>query len=146
MTQMIFVNLPVADLEASKAFYEAIGFTYEPKFSDERATAMHWSDAIKVMLLTHDFWKTFTDKAIPDAKASAQVLLCLSHDSRADVDAITEAAAKAGGKADPCPKQEMHFMYGRSFEDPDGHIWEPMWMSAEAAEQGPAEMMAEPGA
>ena len=85
------------------------------------------------MLLTHDKWKTFTTRPIPDAKQSAQVLLCVSIDSREAVDAITEAAAAAGGVADPNPTQDYGFMYGRSFEDPDGHIWEPMWMDPKMA-------------
>ena len=137
MTKMIFVNLPVVDLAKSTAFYEAIGFTNNPQFSNEMAACMVWSDTIHVMLLTHDFWKTFTSKAIPDAKSSAQVLLCLSRDSKADVDGIVAAAGKAGGVLDPTPKQDMGFMYGRSFEDPDGHIWETMWMDAAAATEGP---------
>ena len=140
MAQMIFVNLPVADLERSRAFYEAIGFKNEPKFTNDMAAAMVLSDTITVMLLTHGFWSTFTEKRRVDAKAEAQVLLCISRDDRGAVDAITEAAAKAGGRADPCPAQDHGFMYGRSFEDPDGHIWEPMWMSAEAVETGPMEM------
>ena len=140
MTQMIFVNLPVADLTRSKAFYEALGFRNEPKFTNDMAAAMVLSDTITVMLLTHDFWSTFTEKRRVDAKVEAQVLLCISRDDRDAVDAITESAAKAGGRADPCPAQDHGFMYGRSFEDPDGHIWEPMWMSAEAVEKGPMEM------
>ena len=137
MTKMIFVNLPVSDLDKSKAFYEAVGFTNEPKFTDETAAAMQWSDTIVVMLLTHAKWRSFTSKLIVDAKNSAQVALCVSMDSRGDVDTITEAAAAAGGIADPNPQQDYGFMYGRSFEDPDGHIWEPMWMDAAAVEQGP---------
>ena len=140
MTQMIFVNLPVADLTRSKAFYAALGFRNEPKFTNDMAAAMVLSDTITVMLLTHDFWSTFTEKRRVDAKVEAQVLLCISRDDRDAVDAITESAAKAGGRADPCPAQDHGFMYGRSFEDPDGHIWEPMWMSAEAVEKGPMEM------
>ena len=140
MTKIIFVNLPVKDLDRSISFYEAIGFVNEPKFTNDQAAAMVWSDTIQVMLLTHNFWTNFTSKRIVDAKSEAQVLLCIGMDSREDVDAITEAATKASGKADPCPKQDMDFMYGRSFEDPDGHIWEPMWMSAEAVEKGPMEM------
>lgn len=136
MTQMIFVNLPVANLAASKAFYEAIGLSNEPRFSDDTAAMMQLSDAIAVMLLTPDKWRSFTSKDIPDANTSAQVMLCISRDSRADVDTMTEAAAKAGGKADPNPTQDHGFMYGRSFEDPDGHIWEPMWMDQAAAQQG----------
>ncbi len=132
MARMIFVNLPVADLEKSKRFYEAIGFENEPRFTDETAAAMKWSDTINVMLLTHDKWKTFTSRPIVDAKQAAQVALCVSIDSREAVDAITETASKAGGSADPNPPQDYGFMYGRSFEDPDGHIWEPMWMDLEA--------------
>jgi predicted lactoylglutathione lyase len=137
MTQMIFVNLPVADLPKSKTFYEALGFANEPKFTDETAAAMQLSDAIVVMLLTHDKWKSFTTKPIPDAKKSAQVMLCISRESRGAVDAITDAAARAGGTPDCNPPQDYGFMYGRSFEDPDGHVWEVMWMDPVAAEQGP---------
>ena len=137
MTQMIFVNLPVADLEKSKAFYAAIGFTNEPKFTDETAAAMQLSDTICVMLLTHDKWKSFTSKAIPNAKESAQVMLCLSRDSREHVDATLVDVAAAGGNADCDPPQDYGFMYGRSFEDPDGHNWEVMWMDQAAVEQGP---------
>jgi hypothetical protein len=133
MTQMIFVNLPVADLDRSKAFYEAVGFTNEPKFTDETAAAMQLSDTIAVMLLTHEKWKTFTTKDIPDAKKSAQVALCISRNDRDAVDTIVAAASANGGTADPNPPQDYGFMYGRSFEDPDGHVWEPMWMDMEAA-------------
>ena len=98
MTQMIFVNLPVADLEKSKAFYSAIGFTNEPKFTDETAAAMQLSDAIVVMLLTHDKWKQFTSKAIPNAKESAQVMNALGRDSREAVDTMVEQVKAAGGQ------------------------------------------------
>ena len=127
MTKMIFVNLPVADLPKSKAFYEAIGFTNDPRFTDETAAGMTLSDAIHVMLLTHDKWRQFTSKAIPDARESAQVMLCISEDSRAAVDAITEKALAAGGREEGDP-DDYGFMYGRNFTDPDGHIWAPMWM------------------
>lgn len=137
MSRMIFVNLPVTDLERSKAFYAAVGSTNEPKFSNEAAAMMRFSDEINVMLLTHDFWRTFTTKDIPDAHSTAQVLLALSAESPDAVDAMVAQAVAAGGTADPTPKQEMGgMMYGRSFEDPDGHIWEVMWMAAEAAEAG----------
>lgn len=139
MTQMIFVNLPVADLARSMAFYEALGFTNEPNFTNEQAACMKLSDEIFVMLLTHPFWKTFTDKAIPDARSSAQVLLAISRTSRAEVDAIVDAAAAAGGRADCNAKQDHGFMYGRSFEDPDGHVWEPNWMDMGAALQAHAQ-------
>lgn len=137
MSRMIFVNLPVQDLERSKAFYEAIGFRNEPKFSNEAAAMMVLSDTISVMLLTHPFYATFTRKPIADAHNGSQVLLCISCDSPADVDRVTDAAASAGGKADVGPKQHMGgMMYGRSFEDPDGHHWEPMWMDPGFAERG----------
>ena len=135
MAKMIFVNLPVTDLKRSMAFYDAVGFTNNPMFTNEQAAAMAWSDEIVVMLLTHDFWKTFTSKAIPDAHASAQVLLCLSHDGKDSVEDIVGKAVDAGGKADPTPKQDMGFMYGRSFEDPDGHIWENVYMNMAAMPQ-----------
>jgi predicted lactoylglutathione lyase len=137
MPRMIFVNLPVADLGRSTRFYEAVGAANEPKFTNEAAAMMRFSEEVNVMLLTHDFWRTFTTKQIPDAHQSAQVLLCLSTDSPEAVDAQVEAAGRAGGVIDPTPKQDMGgMMYGRSFEDPDGHIWEVMWMDASAAEQG----------
>ena len=132
MAKMIFVNLPVTDLPRSMAFYEAVGFTNNPQFTNDMAAAMAWSGEIVVMLLTHDFWKTFTDKAIPDAHATAQVLLCLSQDGRDAVDAIVDKAVKAGGRSEPTPNQDLGFMYGRSFEDPDGHIWENVFMDMAA--------------
>jgi predicted lactoylglutathione lyase len=134
---MIFVNLPVQDLERSKAFYESIGLRNEPKFSNEAAAMMVLSDTISVMLLTHPFYATFTRKPIANAQNSSQVLLCISCESPAEVDRITDAAAAAGGKADVAEKQDMGgIMYGRSFEDPDGHHWEPMWMDPGFAEKG----------
>ena len=137
MSRMIFVNLPIDDLERSKRFYEAIGARNEPKFSNEAAAMMVLSDTISVMLLTKPFYSTFTSKPIADARNSSSVLLALSCDSAAEVDQLVEAAAANGGKADPGPKQEMDgMMYGRSFEDPDGHHWEPMWMNPQMAEQG----------
>jgi len=143
MSKMIFVNLPVTDLARSKAFYEAVGFSNNSQFTNENAAAMVWSDAIYVMLLTHDFWKTFTDRAIPNAHESAQVFLCLSHDSREAVDAIVAKAGAAGGKAEPTPTQDHGFMYGSSFEDPDGHIWENNWMDPKiAAGEMPVEHIA----
>ncbi|HXG98803.1 MAG TPA: VOC family protein [Sphingomicrobium sp.] len=137
MPRMIFVNLPVTDLARSIAFYQAVGARVEPKFSNDSAAMMVMSDTIAVMLLRHQFYSTFTTKPIADAHRSSQMLLCLSADSPEDVDAMAEQAAAAGGKIDPGPKQEKsEQMYGRSFEDPDGHHWEVMWMAASAAEQG----------
>ena len=136
MAKMIFVNLPVTDLARSMAFYEAVGFTNNPQFTNEMAAAMAWSDEIVVMLLTHDFWKTFTSKTIPDAHESAQVLLCLGHDSKEAVEGIVARAVAHGGTADPTPLQDMGFMYGRSFEDPDGHVWENVYMNMDAVPAG----------
>ncbi len=143
MNRMIFVNLPVADLKASMAFYEAVGARNEPKFTNEGAAMMRFSEEVNVMLLTHDFWRTFTTKRIPDARESAQVLLCLSAESREAVDAQVEAAQAAGAVIDPTPTQDFGVMYGRSYEDPDGHIWEVMWMDAATAEQGAAAVEAQ---
>lgn len=137
MSKLIFVNLPVRDLNRSTAFYEAVGATRNEMFSDETAACMVVSDVIHVMLLTHDKWRTFTDRAIPDAHASAQVMLCLSEDSRETVDARVASAAGAGGRADPNAVQDHGFMYGRSYADPDGHIWETMWMDPAAVAAGP---------
>ena len=144
MPQMIFVNLPVTDLEKSKAFYEAVGAANNPAFTDDTAACMVVEEgSIHVMLLTHEKWATFTSKAIPDARTTAQVLLCVSADSREAVDGQVDKAVKAGGKADPTPTQDFGFMYGRSFEDPDGHIWEVMWMDPTAIPAGqPAEAAA----
>ena len=133
MTQMIFVNLPVTDVARSTAFYEAIGCTKDERFSNEAASAMQLSDTIVFMILNRDFFQTFTPRPIADAHAVTEALICISRDSRDAVDAIVEAAAAAGGKADIRDKQDMGFMYGRSFEDPDGHIFEPMFMDLEAA-------------
>jgi predicted lactoylglutathione lyase len=138
MTQMIFINLPVTNLPASMRFYEAVGFTNEPRFSDETAACMVLTDVIHVMLLTHDKWRQFTSKPIVDAHSAAQVALCLSRESRDAVDAIMDLAAAAGGTIDPNPPQDYGVMFGRSFEDPDGHNWEVMWMDAAAAEVGAA--------
>ena len=132
MARMIFVNLPVADVVASTAFYEAIGMTKDPRFSNAVASAMVWSDTISFMLLAHNFYATFTTKRIADAQTTSEVLLCLSQDSREAVDAITEAALAAGG-AEPRERQDHGFMYGRSFTDLDGHIFEPMFMDMDAA-------------
>ena len=137
MERLIFINLPVVDLEKAIGFYEAIGARREPKFSNDQAAMMVLSDVIHVMLLTHDFYRSFTSKPIADAHQSSQVLLCLSADSREGVDGLVEKAGGSGGRADPGPKQDMGgMMYGRSFEDPDGHHWEVMWMDSKAAEQG----------
>ncbi|MBA3940387.1 MAG: lactoylglutathione lyase [Sphingopyxis sp.] len=132
MSRMIFVNLPVADLARSRAFYEALGFTNEPRFSDDSGAAMVWSDTIFVMILTHDKWKGFTDRPIPPT-TSSEVSLALSLDSRAAVDAMVAAGAAHGGTADINPVQDHGFMYGRDLLDPDGHVWGPFWMDPAVA-------------
>ena len=132
MTPMIFVNLPVADLNASMAFYEALGFTNNPQFTDETAACMVWSDTINVMILTRDKWRSFTDRPIPPSNSS-EVMLALSCDSREAVDRMNEAAATTGGTADINPVQDHGWMYGRDLADPDGHVWGPVWMDMEAA-------------
>ena len=136
MPKMIFVNLPVTDLKRSTAFYEAIGATKNPAFSDDTASCMVFSETIYAMLLTHEKWGQFTSKKIVDARTSSEVMIALSADSRDDVDGMVGKATAGGGTADPTPTQDFGFMYGRSFEDPDGHIWEVVWMDAEAAAGG----------
>ena len=133
MSKMIFVNLPVADLQHATAFYEAIGAEKNQQFCDGTVSCMVFSEAIHVMLLTHDKFRQFTPKEIADARATSEVLICLSADSREAVDDMVDRAGSVGGAIDPSPKQDYGFMYGRSFEDPDGHIWEVMWMDVEAA-------------
>lgn len=136
MPKMIFINLPVADVAASTAFYEAIGFTRNAQFSNDQGSAMVWSDTINVMLLAHPFYATFTDKPIIDAKTASGALFALSLDSRAEVDSIAQAATAAGGR-------ELHgaedegFMYSRAFEDLDGHGFGPFWMDPAAIAGGP---------
>ena len=133
MAKMIFVNLPVTDLARSTAFYQAIGAEKNPQFSDDTGSCVVFSESIYVMLLTHDKYRQFTSKRIADARSTSQVLLCLSADNRAEVDAMVAKAQGAGGVADPAPKQDYGFMYGRSFEDPDGHHWEVAYMDLAAA-------------
>jgi len=132
MAKMIFVNLPVADVAASTAFYQAIGMTRDARFSNDAAASMVWSDTITFMLLSHDFYATFTPKPIPDAHATSGALIALGLDSRAEVDRITEAAIAAGGR-EVHPPEDMGFMYSRAFEDPDGHAFGPLWMDVDAA-------------
>ena len=131
MTSMIFVNLPVKDINASMAFYEALGFMNNPQFTDDTAACMVWSEAIHVMLLTHDKWRTFTDRPIPPT-TSSEVMLAISCSNREAVDAMNNAAADNGCVADINPLQDLGFMYNRNLADPDGHVWEAMWMDPTA--------------
>jgi uncharacterized protein len=131
MTKMIFINLPVADLPASMTFYQALGFKNNPQFTDDTAACMVWSEAINVMLLTHAKWHTFTSRPIPPA-TSSEVLLAINLESRGAVDEMNAIASTNGGTADINPKQDLGFMYNRNLADPDGHVWEAMWMDMAA--------------
>lgn len=136
MATQIFINLPVRDLQKAIAFYTAIGATRNPQFSDDTGACMVFSDSIFVMLLTHPKWAMFTKKPIVDAHRESEVMLALSADSRKAVDEITTAAGAHGGKADINPKQDHGFMYGRSFEDVDGHVWECFFMDMSQMPKG----------
>jgi uncharacterized protein len=135
---LTFINLPVADLEASKRFFADLGFSFDAKFTNEDCACMVISDQAYVMLLTRERFADFTPRPVADARAATEVLLCVSADSRGGVDSFADAALAAGA-APAGDAQDHGFMYGRSFEDLDGHIWEVMWMSPEAVEAGPAE-------
>lgn len=138
MPKLIFVNLPVTDLNKSISFYEAVGGQKNEQFSDDTAACMVFSETIHAMLLTHDKFSQFTSRKIANAKETCQVLIAVSEESREEVDAVVGRAGSAGGVMDPNPKQDYGFMYGRSFEDPDGHIWEVTWMDVEAAQEAMA--------
>jgi len=127
----IFVNLPVKNVERSRAFFSSLGYSFNPQFSNDSALCMVVSDTIYVMLLAEPFFGTFTTKPIADATKSTEVLVCLSCASRAEVDALVSKALGAGGTAPRAP-QDHGFMYGHGFEDPDGHIWELVYMEPNA--------------
>ncbi|WP_418956942.1 VOC family protein [Streptomyces tritici] len=129
MTQMIFVNLPVKDLDASKAFWNKVGYSFNPQFTDETAAAMVISDTIVAMLLTEAKFKEFTKpgKEIADASRTTEVLIALSAESREKVDELVDGAMAAGA-TDAKEPMDYGTMYGRSFTDLDGHHWEVMWM------------------
>jgi len=131
MTKALFISLPVSDLSASTAFYKAIGFRPNPQLSNEDGSAMVWTEAIQVMLVTHAKWRTFTQRPFPPVD-SCQMMLSLSLESRAAVDAMNEAAAAHGGRADVNPVEDHGFMYTRDLADPDGHMWAALWMDPTA--------------
>lgn len=131
MSRSIYISLPVADLEASMIFYEAIGLRNNPQLTDETSACMVWSEAINVMLLTHAKWRIFTSRPIPPS-TSSEVMLALSCTSRDAVDAMSEAAAAHGGTADINPIEDHGFMYTRDLADPDGHALGAMWMDPSA--------------
>lgn len=135
MSTKVFVNLPVNDLTKSMAFFEALGFTFNPQFTDDNAACMVISEHNYAMLLTREYFKSFATKPVSDAHKSTEVLIALGLESRAAVDGMVEAAVKAGGK-EPKPMQDHGFMVQRTFEDLDGHVWEPMWMDQSQVQQG----------
>jgi uncharacterized protein len=134
MSRMIFVNLPVADLQRSVDFWAGLGFTFNPQFTDENATCMVISDDACVMLLTEKFFSTFTTKPVVDAARQTEAILALSAESREEVDRLADQAVLTGGSS-ANPPQDDGFMYGRSFHDPDGHLWEVLYMDPAALEQ-----------
>jgi uncharacterized protein len=131
MARQIFVNLPIGNLKASMAFYDALGFKNNPHFTNDDAACMVYSEHIYVMLHTHGSWRRFTQRPIPPS-SSSEVMLALSLDSKAEVDTMNDIAQANGGTADINPKQDLGFMYSRAMTDPDGHIWEPFWMDPKA--------------
>jgi predicted lactoylglutathione lyase len=131
MTTKMFVNLPVKDLGKSVKFFTALGFKFNPQFTDENATCMIVSEENFVMLLVENYFKTFTPKPVSDARKSTEVLICLSADSRQDIDEMVGKAVAAGATT-PRPAQDLGFMYQHGFEDLDGHLWELAFMNLEA--------------
>lgn len=131
MARQIYVNLPVANVERTRAFFTALGFSFEPKFSNEQGICMIVADDIFVMLLETSFFKSFTDKAVADANATCEVMIAISCESRAEVESLVEKAKAAGAKT-PRPPQDLGFMFSQAFEDLDGHYWEPVYMDPNA--------------
>jgi uncharacterized protein len=135
MSTKMFVNLPVTDLKKSMAFYKALGFAFNPQFTDDTGACMVISEHNYAMLLTHEKWKTFTSKPIADSHKTASVAIALALDSQVAVDDMAAKAVKAGGK-EPRPKADYGFMIQRTIEDPDGHTWEPFWMDPSHVQKG----------
>lgn len=142
MATNIFVNLPTADLPKAKEFYTALGAEIVPEFTDDNAACVKWDDNVFFMVLTKEYFGTFTDKAVVDPASSAQVITTLSRDSRAEVDVVRDAVLAAGGSQNGEAK-DYGFMYQVSLNDPDGNILEFLWMDPVAAEKGPEAFMAE---
>lgn len=142
MSRLLFLNLPVRDLDASVAFFSKLGFAFDPKFTDESATCMIVSEQAYVMLLVEPRFADFTTKPTADARTTTEALICVSAESREAVDAFADAALAAGGAPAKEP-QDYGFMYQRSFHDLDGHLWEIAWMDPVAVEKGPAEFAAD---
>ena len=132
MPRQIYVNLPIKDMERTQAFFRALGFSFNPQFTNEQGACMVIADGIYAMLLVEPFFQTFTNKPIADANKVTEVLVCLSCESRAEVDELVRKALAAGGKAPNAP-QDHGFMYSHGFEDLDGHVWELVYMDPSAA-------------
>lgn len=133
MSRQMFVNLPIKNMERSQAFFKSLGFGFNPQFTNEQGACMVVSeDHNYVMLLVEPFFKGFTNKPITDATQGTEVLICLSCESREEVDSLVSKALAAGGTA-PMPAQDHGFMYGHGFTDLDGHMWEVMYMDPNAA-------------
>lgn len=133
-TRQIFVNLPVKDLNRSIAFFESLGYSFNAQFTDEKAACLVISDSIYAMLLTEEFFRTFISKEIADTQTTAEAILALATDSRAHVDELADKALAAGG-TEPKAPIDHGFMYTRSFQDPDGHLWEIFYMDESALQQ-----------
>lgn len=131
MATKIFVNLPVKNLNKSIEFFTKLGYTFNPQFTDDKATCMIISDHIYAMLLVEERFKDFTKKEIADASKTTEVIIALTADSREKVDEMINKAVNAGGTT-PNPKQDYGWMYNHAFEDPDGHLWEIFWMDTSA--------------
>jgi predicted lactoylglutathione lyase len=127
MPRLIFVNLPVTDLDRSVEFFTSLGFTFNSQFTDENATCMVINDQSFVMLLVRPFFATFVSKDLADPATTTGAIVTVSAESRAEVDTLVDRALELGGAATKEPQDEG-FMYGRSFYDLDGHAWEVMWM------------------
>jgi predicted lactoylglutathione lyase len=134
MSQAIFINLPVADLEASRTFFTGLGFSFNERFCDDNALCLVISGTIFAMLLHRDFFAEFTPRAVADGHRTTEAILGLSADSREEVDTLVDRALAAGGSEPRDPQQQGDVMYGRSFADLDGHLWEIFWMDPAAAE------------
>jgi len=134
MATKIFVNLPVKDLSKTMEFFTKLGYKFNPQFTDDKAACMIISEDIFTMLLTEEFFKTFTKKEVADASKTTEVITCLSAESRQHVDDLVKKAIEAGGTTYKEP-QDHGFMYGHAFQDLDGHLWEIMWMDPAAVNQ-----------
>jgi len=132
MHQQIFVNLPIENMARSQAFFRALGYEFNPQFTNDQGACLVVGENLFVMLLVKSFYQTFTDKTIADARTTSEVLVCFSCSSREEVDALVDKAVAAGGTT-PRPAQDLGFMYNRHVEDPDGYVWEIVWMQPQAS-------------